>query len=149
MTLVVKTLLNLHSRKNACFFISEECRESLSKVRQSFVTKVCVERNRARPRRTTSPANATSIRDPVPGRRSSRAIFLATITKRAAAIPTIALPRMINASAAILQNFWPDNSTDDHRFFHPAFAVTRQVIERQSSHSGLIRSCFRCHCHLS
>src|ERR1700730_13890847 len=54
-------------------------------------------------------AIAMSIRDPVPGRRSSRAIFLAAITKRAAAMPTIAVPRMINASPAMLPNFWPAN----------------------------------------
>src|ERR1700688_5170329 len=66
--------------------LSLQYRESLSKFRQSFVTRVCVERNRAQPRRTSSLANAMSIRDPVPGPRSSRAIFLAVITKRAAAI---------------------------------------------------------------
>jgi hypothetical protein len=38
-----------------------------------------------------------------------RYIFLAVITKRAAAIPTIAVPRMINASPAMLPNFWPGN----------------------------------------
>jgi hypothetical protein len=69
----------------------------------------CIKRNRAQPRRTSSPANAMSIRDPVPGRRSSRSIFYAVITKRAAATPTIAVPRTINASPAMLPNFWPGN----------------------------------------
>src|ERR1700736_3432109 len=50
-----------------------------------------------------------SSRDPVPGRRSSRPIFFAVITKRAAAMPTIAMPRTISASPAMLPNFWPGN----------------------------------------
>src|SRR6266850_8075024 len=50
-----------------------------------------------------------SIRDPVPGRRSSRSIFFAVITKRAAAMPTIAVPRTISASPAMLPNFGPGN----------------------------------------
>jgi hypothetical protein len=32
---------NTHSGKNGCYFISEEDHESLSKVRQSFVTRAC------------------------------------------------------------------------------------------------------------
>jgi hypothetical protein len=62
---------------------------------RAFVTRACVKRNRAQAIRTSSPANAMSIRDPVPGRRSSRSIFLAVITKRAAALPTIAVSRII------------------------------------------------------
>src|ERR1700736_5324808 len=69
-------LLNCIAERMHVIFISEEDRESLSKVRQSFVTRACIKRNRAQPRRTSSPANAMSIRDPVPGRRSSRAIYI-------------------------------------------------------------------------
>ena len=102
-------LFNLHSRKNACYFISGEYRESLSKVRQSFVTRVCVKRNRAQPRRTSSPANAMSIRDPVPGRRSSRSIFFAVITKRAAAIADHRSAENDKRQSRMLPNFWPGN----------------------------------------
>src|SRR5260370_12254477 len=50
-----------------------------------------------------------SSRDPVPGRRSSRPIFFAVSTKRAAVMPTIGVPRTISASPAMLPNFWPGN----------------------------------------
>jgi hypothetical protein len=50
-----------------------------------------------------------SIRDPVPGRTSLRSIFFAILTKRAAAMPTIAVPRTISVRPAISPNFCPGN----------------------------------------
>jgi hypothetical protein len=43
------------------------------------------------------------------GPAAPRSIFFAVITKRAAAMPTIAVPRTINAGPAMLPNFWPGN----------------------------------------
>jgi hypothetical protein len=144
-------LLNCIAERMHVIFISEEDRESLSKVRQSFVTRACIKRNRAQPRRTSSPANAMSIRDPVPGRRSSRSIFFAVITKRAAAMPTITVPRTINASPAMLHEFlarqsvfrlpWHRDPRHTPRFaLRPGwFTRTPDRIAASATHDGLGR----------
>lgn len=67
------------------------------------------EKNRAQLRSTSSPVSAMSIRDPVPGRSSFWSIFFAVLTNRTAAMPTVAVPRTISASPAMLPKFWPGN----------------------------------------
>src|SRR5262245_16689586 len=89
-------------------FAWSRCPNRLTAWRGERGIGIVIEHSREVPVKEQAP---TSIRDPGPGCGSSLSMFFAVTRKRIAAMATMAVPRTMSASPAILPNFWPGNES--------------------------------------